>query len=217
MPEWRWRVLVSVSLCVGNLLSIGVLQSREWLVCFDPPVLIFLIFPTFIVGLPTMVVLLPKTTDAKLTPRAEWFARSLVPLVFCYELFWLGMLLVGTFCRDEMLNFYWPWEPRVMKITATDNISLSEYLWVNVLQRGLPENPAIREALGLTIVASHLVLVPIAALMILRGWRPEGAIRLAALFIVIAQFINLFVLKNVLHYAFDIKYLLSFPEHFLNL
>ena len=116
-----------------------------------------------------------------------------------------------------MLNFYWPWEPRVMKITATNNISLSEYIWINVLQRGLPENPLVREFFGLAIVAAHILLVPIAASMILRRWRPEAAIRRAALFIIIAQLINLFLLKCGLHYAFGIKYLVSFPEHFLNL
>ena len=54
---------------------------------------------------------------------------------------WIYLIVIGTFFRGPNWNFYGPfewWDPH--KLVVLNNVNLSEYVWIKLLNKGLPAN-----------------------------------------------------------------------------
>ena len=143
---------------------------------------------------------------------------------------WITLIILGTFFRGPNWNIFGPfeyWDPH--KVLALNNIDLSQYFWVYGLERGLPKAPpnsglglsllyiGLRELPGILLVLGYfLFLPPIMAATIFRKF----FVRMGFLRFMIMANLLLFMaalpIKMVLRWVFNMKYLISIPEYFLN-
>lgn len=143
---------------------------------------------------------------------------------------WVTLIILGTFFRGPNWNIFGPfefWDPH--KVLALNNVDLSQYFWVIGLGRALPKAPPdssgwveggtilLREAPGiLAVLAYFIVLPPVMALTIFRKFFVKmGFIR----YMVMANlllFMASLPIKMVLRWIFNLKYIISIPEFFLN-
>lgn len=210
----RWFRQIALSLAAVNLISVLAHDTREWLVYFDPWFIIGVVFPTFIVAVPALPWLLPATSGA--VSQGQTLALGfLFAIVTMAELVWVSLLVIATFCRGMHWNFYWPWEERVPKIVALNNVDLSEYVWVLLLDQDRPSEPFRREFLGLSLLVIQLVIVPAAVTFALRRKTASSWWRLLLLTLCTQLFL-LLVLKIALRYLINLRYLVTLPEFGLN-
>jgi len=216
-PTHFHHVLRTLALALAsiNLVSWFTLDTREWLVYFDPWFCRTVLFQTFVVGLPALPFLIPLQNNASLL-TGSFLLGVVSALLALFEFLWLAMIAFATFCRGPHWNFYWPWEDRsVLKIVALNRFDLSEWFWIAVLGQSRPTQSLLREWPGLTLLAIHCLVVPgILSLMLrqklaIAWWR-------IFLFAFITQLLLLMSLKIALQNLFSLKYLIAFPEWGLN-
>lgn len=218
MAERYHRGLKRVAVVLGavNLLSIFTLDQREWLVYFDPYLVAGFVFPAFVIGLPSLAFLVSTrlAAQAKISTVA-WLALATLALI-AFELLWISQIAVAMFFRGPDWNFYWPGEERVPKIVPLNTFDLSEYVWNHLAGQPRPANPLVRESVGLSLLALHLLLVPAVAATLLRRVTPQMTWRRIFLFWLVLQALNLTPLKIFLRWVCNCKYLVTFPEWMLN-
>ena len=143
---------------------------------------------------------------------------------------WVTLIILGTFFRGPNWNIFGPfeyWDPH--KVLALNNVDLSQYFWVGMLQQGLPHAPTgspwyvslgyilLRELPGILLVLGYFfVLPPIMAITVFRRFFAHmGFIR----FMIMANlllFMAALPIKMALRWVFNLKYLIAIPEIFLN-
>ena len=143
---------------------------------------------------------------------------------------WVTLIILGTFLRGPNWNFfgpYEPWDPH--KVLALNNVDLSQWFWVMLLERPMPKAAsgagmleqlmtiAIREAPGLICLAIYFLALPplMAATVFRKFFVRMGFIR----FMVMANlllFMAALPLKMILRWTLNLKYIVSIPEYFLN-
>lgn len=143
---------------------------------------------------------------------------------------WVTLIVLGTFLRGPNWNFFGPfefWDSH--KVEALNNVNLSEYFWIFMLNMGLPKAAAgssafvdllyilFRELPGILLVLGYFIaLPPLLAVTVFRSFYARmGFIR----FMVMANlllFMAALPVKMVLRWVFNLKYLIAIPEYFLN-
>lgn len=164
------------------------------------------------------------------TIRERKFAY--VTFQFGFLLLWILLILIGTFLRGPNWNFFGIYEPwDIHKVTAQNNINLSQYFWIDLLGRGLPQPSAgagtvgrlgailLREMPGLLLLAAYFLLVPWGLTKWSRyfaGLRQQmGRTRYLAMMAMLLVML-LLPIKMLARWTGDLQYFVAIPEYFLN-
>jgi hypothetical protein len=151
--------------------------------------------------------------------------------LFGFLMLWILPILVGTFFRGPDWGFYGLYEARDPRgVPAAGNAKLSEWFWTVLLDRGLPQVPADadpparcgwivwREVPGVVLLAAYfLALPPLLGCTLLKNLRRHlgrGRYWLTA-FLLLAM-LGL-PLKMILRWSFQLGYVVSMPEYYLNI
>lgn len=206
------------------------LGLQEMLVYFDPWMAGVVLPSVVIVGLMAIPYLdFNKAGNGYYTIKQRKFAYLVFQFGFL-EL-WVTLIILGTFLRGPNWNLFGPyeiWDPH--KVEALNNVNLSEMFWIHLFGRGLP-TPApdasfwskigtiiYRESPGIVLTLGYLLfLPPLMALTVFRKYFARmGFIR----YMVMANLLLLMMslpIKMALRWSFNLKYIISIPEYFLNL
>lgn len=205
------------------------LGLQEMLVYFDPW-LAGVVFPTLIVvGLMAIPYI---DTNPKGNGYFTLKERKAEIAIFLYGFLVLWVLLVvsGTFLRGPNWNFFGPyefWDPH--RVEPLLNVNVSDFFWVRLMNRPLPGNPFIREFLGVILISFYIGVLPV--LLAMPKDKMPGFLRWASLhkyyekmgavryFVGIGLFLLMVSLpiKMYLRWAFNLKYIVTFPEIFFNI
>lgn len=150
---------------------------------------------------------------------------------------WVVLIVLGTFLRGPNWNFFGPFEPwDAHKVLAQNNVDLSQYFWVEWLKSSMPRAPEGssagtqfwyilgREAPGIFAVLSYFMFVPPLLVTFplfgigkfFRGMFVKmGFLRFMLLSNLLLLMASL-PLKMVLRWIWNLKYIISIPEYFLN-
>jgi len=208
----RWAAVVLAGI---NLASCFALDQREWLVYFDPQVILAVVFPAFVLALPALTFLRPLGRNGRQSVSNRLWLVFITLLLAGLEGFWFLMITVGTFCRGPLMTFYWPWEPRVPKLRPLNSVNLSEWIWIHLLERLPPANPLLRESFGLLLLALYLVVAPLIAASFAK-FRAKTPFWRSFAFWACLQLLTFILLKVLLCWSVHLKYFVAFPEWFLN-
>ncbi len=204
------------------------LGLQEMLVYFDPW-LAGVVLPTLIiVGL----IAIPYIdTNPKGNGYFTWRERKFEVGIFLFGflILWVLLVISGTFLRGPNWNFFGPYEYwDVHRVEPLLNVNVSEYFWVKLLGQPLPRNALLREIVGLLLVGGYLFLLPP---LLARPWRGPSWLSWASLnrfyakmgptryYIGVLLFLMMLSLpiKMYLRWAFNLKYIVAFPEIFFNI
>jgi hypothetical protein len=202
---------------------------QEMLVYFDPSIAGVTLPLLIILGLMAVPYLdFNPQGNGYYTIRQRWFAYLVFQFGFLQ--LWVLLILIGTFFRGPNWSFYGLYEPQdAHKLVALTNIKLSEYFWVLWLGRNLPQVPngagmlselahiLWRELPGLVLLTAYFVALPtVLGQTLLRGCRQQmGRGRYVIMTLLLLMMIML-PLKMILRWSFNLSYLVSIPEYFLN-
>jgi hypothetical protein len=206
------------------------LGLQEMLVYFDPWMAGVVLPSLIIVGLMAIPFLdFNKSGNGYYTIRERKFAY--LTFQFGFLELWVTLIVLGTFLRGPNWNFFGPYEFwDVHKVEALNNIDLSQIVWIKLFNRALPRAAAdagfwqqlgyivLRESPGILATAGYFLLLPplMAVTFFRRYFLRMGFIR----YMVMANlllFMALLPVKMVLRWTFNLKYIISIPEYFLNL
>lgn len=206
------------------------LGLQEMLVYFDPWMAGVVLPSVILVGLMAIPYIDFNTKgNGYYTFNERQFAVS--TFLFGFLPLWVGMIVLGTFIRGpnwNMFGLYEYWD--VHKLEVLNNVNLSDYFWLTLLELPLPKpDPTtgilsqvgailLREWLGILLVLAYLfVLPPVMAITIFKKFFVKmGFIR----FMVLANlvlFMASLPLKMVLRWLFNLKYIVSIPEWVFNI
>mgnify|MGYP000464240597 CR=1 FL=1 len=205
------------------------LGLQEMLVFFDPAIA-GVVFPGLIIlGLMAIPYL-----DVNPLGRGYYTIRQrrFAYLVFQFGFLqlWILLILVGTFMRGPNWNFFGLYEPRdPHKVLALNNVKLSEYFWLVWLGRSVPQVPPDagmfaklggilwREIAGVLVLGAYFVVLPaVLARTLLRQLRRQMGLARYTIMILLALMMLSLPLKMLLCWTFNLSYILSMPEYFLN-
>jgi hypothetical protein len=151
---------------------------------------------------------------------------------FGFLVLWVTLIVMGTFLRGPNWNFfgfYETWDPH--KVEALNNVDLSQYFWVDLLQRGRPKAPdgspmwktigyiLLRESPGFIVVFLYFAAGPPAFVIYSKFFR-RLYVRMGFMrYMVLSNLILLMALlplKMAARWTVNLKYIISIPEYFLN-
>ena len=194
------------------------LGLQEMLVYFDPW-LAGVVLPTMII---TGLMLVPYCDKnpkgvGYYTLKERPFAVG--TFMFGFIVLWISLIIMGTFLRGPNWNFFGPFEYwDVHKVEPLGNVNLSEYFWVKMLGQALPSNILLREMPGFVLTAGYLfVLPPLLAFTVCRGmYKQIGFMRYNLVMSHLLVMAGM-VLKMVLRWTVNLKYIVFIPEYFFNI
>jgi hypothetical protein len=139
--------------------------------------------------------------------------------IFGFTILWLLLIVTGTFLRGPGWNFFGPfefWDPH--KVEPLTNINLSEFIYIKLLNTGLPDNILLREIWGFVVVGAYFILLPpLLAKTLFKGlYSKLGNFRYSVFIILLLCMVSLPV-KMYLRWLFNLKYLVAIPEYFFNI
>jgi len=143
---------------------------------------------------------------------------------------WVLLILIGTFMRGPNWAFFGLYEVRdPHKLSALENVKLSEYFWVTMLGRGVPQVPADaglpaklghvfwREIAGVVSTVLYFVaLPPLLGRTALRSFRRRMGFGRYTLMVLLLLAMATLPLKMFLRWTFSVSYVVSMPEYLLN-
>jgi hypothetical protein len=136
-----------------------------------------------------------------------------------FVVMWTTLIVLGTFLRGPNWNFFGPyeyWDPH--KVLPLNNVNLSEYFWLGLLRRTLPNAWYIREIPGILVVLAYLFLLPpLLAHTIMRPFFLRMGFFRFILLVNLLQFMAALPLKMVLRWMINLKYIVYIPEYFFNI
>ena len=194
------------------------LGLQEMLVYYDPWIA-GIVLPIFIIlglmAIPYMDI------NKKGDGYYSFKERRVGIFIFMYGwlVLWLFLIVLGTFFRGPNWNFYGPFEYwDAHKVVALSSVNLSEYFWVKLLNKGLPDNIILREFLGLGVVGFYLFILPV---LLAKTWLKDmfeayGPVRYVSLMVFGLVMFSL-PIKMYLRWIFNLKYFVSIPEWFFNI
>jgi len=194
------------------------LGLQELLVYFDPWIAGVLLPGFIIVGLCAIPYLDNNPRgNGYYTFDERPFAVSFFWVGFI--LFWVSFVILGTFLRGPNWSFFGPFEYwDIHKLEPMVNVDLSTYFWVELLGKPRPDNPLVREAPGIVLVAGYfLALPPLLGLTVFKSMaRSLGALRYNIFMHLFLWF--LFIpIKMGLRWTVNLKYFVGMPEYFFNI
>ncbi len=207
------------------------LGLQEMLVYFDPWMAGVVLPSLIVVGLMAIPFLdFNKAGNGYYTIRERKFAYIIFQVGFL-EL-WVTLIILGTFLRGPNWNFFGPYEFwDVHKVEALNNVDLSQIFWIKWLNQALPRAPQeadllvklgyiiYRELPGIVVMAGYFLLLPplMAVTPFFRGYFLKmGFVRYMVMSNLLL-FMALLPMKMVLRWVWNLKYIISIPEYFLNL
>ena len=194
------------------------LGLQEMLVYFDPWLAGVLLPSLIIVGLMAIPYI---DTNPKGNGYYTFNERKpeIVIFLFGFVVLWTSLIVLGTFLRGPNWNFFGPFELwDIHKLEALTNVQLSEYVWVRGLGQALPENILIRESVGILITIGYIVVLPLvlAKTAFKRYYAKLGGPRFYVAVMLFLMMLSL-PLKMFSRWVFNLKYIVSIPEYFLNI
>jgi len=194
------------------------LGLQEMLVYFDPWIA-GVVLPTMII---TGLMLVPYCDKnpkgvGYYTLKERPFAVG--TFMFGFLILWISLIIMGTFLRGPNWNFFGPFENwDVHKLETLSNVNLSEYIWVMGLGKALPTDPIVRELPGILLTLGYLfVLPPLLAFTVAKGlYKHTGFIRYNLVMIHLLAMVGM-VIKMVLRWTINLKYVVFIPEWFFNI
>ena len=139
--------------------------------------------------------------------------------LFGFVVLWSSLIVLGTFLRGPNWNFFGPFEYwDIHKLEALTNVQLSEYIWVRGLGMALPENWFIREIFGIALTLFYVVGLPVvlAKKGLVKYYEKLGPARYYVTVLLFFSMLSLPV-KMLMRWVFNLKYIVSIPEFFLNI
>ena len=194
------------------------LGLQEMLVYFDPW-MAGVILPGLIV---TGLIAMPYIdTNPKGNGYYTFKERpfAIASWLFGFLILWIVLIVFGTFLRGPNWNFFGPFEYWDSHLTVPlTNINLSEYFWLYALRQPLPDNPLVRETLGIVLTLAWLFVLPVvlAKTIMRRMFEQMGSIRFYILAVHLVV-MGMLPVKMVLRWLFNLKYFVNLPEFNLNL
>lgn len=193
------------------------LGLQEMLVYFDPW-LAGVVFPTLIlVGL-MAIPYIDKNPKGNGYFTFKERAFAITTFLYGFLIMWVLLIIMGTFLRGPNWNFFAPYEQwTVHKVVPLVNVNLSEFIYVKWLNTGLPRNWMLREIFGIAACVLYFSVTPfiLAKTVLKRVYIQLGVFRYAVLMILLLPMIGL-LLKMLLRWSFNLKYIIAIPEYFLN-
>jgi hypothetical protein len=194
------------------------LGLQEMLVYFDPWIA-GVVLPTMII---TGLILVPYCDKnpkgvGYYTLKERPFAVG--TFMFGFLILWISLIIMGTFLRGPNWNFFGPFENwDVHKLETLSNVNLSEYFWVMFLHKALPTDPIVREMPGILLTLGYLfVLPPLLAFTVGKGlYKHTGFLRYNLVMIHLLAMVGM-VIKMVLRWTINLKYVVFIPEWFFNI
>jgi hypothetical protein len=193
------------------------LGLQEMLVYYDPW-LAGVVLPTLIivglVAIPYMDINAGGQGFYSYRPRM----KSISIFLFGFVVLWIFLILVGTFLRGPNWNFFGPfefWDPN--KREVLNNVNLSEYVYIFLLRTGLPKNILVRELFGILLILGYFAIVPglLAQTVFKRLFQRLGVVRYSFFIVLLLMGLAL-PIKMYTRWLFNLKYIVSIPEYFLN-
>ena len=194
------------------------LGLQEMLVYYDPW-LAGVLFPTFIIigmcAIPYMDI----------NPKGDGYysfkERRVGYFIFMYGwlVLWVYLIIIGTFFRGPNWNFFGPfewWDPH--KLEVLNNVNLSEYFWVIMLEKPLPTNVFLRESAGFLVTGFYVFVLPIllAKTLLKNMFNAYGPVRYTFIMLFGLSMLSL-PIKMYLRWFFNLKYIVAIPEYFFNI
>src|SRR3990172_5088699 len=205
------------------------LGLQEMLVYFDPW-MAGVVFPTLI------IVGLMAIPFIDVNPKGNGYftfkERRVEIGIFLYGFLVLWVLLVvsGTFLRGPNWNFFGPYEYWDQhRVEPLLNVHVSDFFWVKLLGRPLPQNPIVREFIGIILVLVYMGVLPVLMaqpkekLPRFLGWLSLNKYYVkmgpARYYLGVSLFLLMLSLpiKMYLRWMFNLKYIVTFPEIFFNI
>jgi hypothetical protein len=212
------------------------LGLQEMLVYYDPW-MAGVVLPSMIVGGLMAIPYLDfnKKGSGYYTIKERKFSYTIFQFGFLEM--WVTLIILGTLLRGPNWEFFGPyavWDAH--KVSALNNVNLSDYFWDRGLNMALPGTPDLsalpellrpfgqffcllfgRELPGTLLVLGYFIaLPPIMAVFVMPSFfKRMGFIR----FMVLANlllFMASLPIKMVLRWVFNLKYLIAIPEYFFN-
>jgi hypothetical protein len=145
--------------------------------------------------------------------------RAISTFMFGFLLLWTFLIIVGTFLRGPNWNFFGPFEFwDANKRVVSNNVNLSEYVYVFLLETGLPRGWLVREIWGILLVLGYFAILPglLAKTAFRNLYDRWGTVR-DSFFIVLLLMGLALPIKMYGRWLFNLKYIVSIPEFFLNI
>jgi hypothetical protein len=205
------------------------LGLQEMLVYYDPWMAGVVLPSLIIVGLMAIPYIdFNKEGNGYFTINQRKFSYLIFQFGFL-EL-WVTLIILGTFFRGPNWNIFGPFENwDAHKVLALNNVDLSQYFWTFWLDKGLPKAPPgsgfamtsayilWREWLGIVLVLGYFILLPpLLATTIFRKFFVKMGFNRYLTMSVLFLFMASLPIKMVLRWVFNLKYIISIPEYFLN-
>ena len=210
------------------------LGLQEMLVYFDPWMAGVVAPSLIIVGLMAIPYL---DTNPKGNGYYTLKERRFAIFGFCFGflVLWIALILLGTAFRGPNWNFFGPfdyWDPHQQPVL--NNINLSEIIYLNVLNTGLPKHWFAREAFGIVACAFYVIALPplmykvnfLAPLGLIwpalkenlfkKLYTDMGAPRYYVFTFLFLMMMSL-PIKMVLRWVLNLKYLVYIPDYFFNI
>jgi len=194
------------------------LGLQEMLVYFDPWLAGVVLPSLIIVGL----IAIPYIDTNKKGNGYYTIAErktEITLFLFGFVILWCSLIVLGTFLRGPNWNFFGPFEYwDTHKLVALTNVNLSEYVWVRLLNTGLPESILLREFFGILAVITYIFVLPvILARTVLKSYYERmGSPRFYVGIFLFLMMISL-PIKMLLRWILNLKYILAIPEFFFNI
>ena len=190
------------------------LALQEMLVYFDPWLAGVVLPGLIVVGLMAIPYIDPNPRgNGYYTFVERKFAISM--FLFGFLILWVVLILYGAFLRGPNWNFFGPFEKwDLHKVVALTNVDLSEYFWIRLLGKPLPEAWYIREAPGLLLMAGYFAGIPplLAATKLKPLFQQLGFVRYNLL-MNLALFMALLPIKMVLRWTINLKYIVAIKNY----
>jgi hypothetical protein len=144
---------------------------------------------------------------------------SITIFLLGFVVMWTTLIVLGTFLRGPNWNFFGPFEYwSIYKVLPLNNVNLSDYFWLHLFNRPLPQLWYVRELPGIVVVLGYLFLLPpLLARTIMRGFFIKMGFVRFFLLVNLLQFMAALPLKMVLRWAINLKYIVYIPEYFFNI
>ncbi|MFQ6673837.1 MAG: hypothetical protein ACE5GH_03495, partial [Fidelibacterota bacterium] len=139
--------------------------------------------------------------------------------LFGWLVLWISLIMIGTFLRGPNWNFFGPFEYwDVHKLVPLTNINLSEYIYIKLLNMGLPKSILLREFFGFVVVLGYfLIIPPLLAKTIFRKLHQQMGNVKFGIFVFLLLCMMALPLKMYLRWFFNLKYIIAIPEFFFNI
>ena len=194
------------------------LGLQEMLVYFDPWIA-GVVLPSMIISGLMLVPYCDKNPKGVGYYTVKERPLAVGTFMFGFLILWISLIVMGTFLRGPNWNFFGPFENwDVHKLQTLSNVNLSEYFWVKWLNTALPTNPLVREAPGILLTVGYLaVLPPLLAFTVCKGlYKHCGFIRYNLVMSHLLVMVGM-VIKMLLRWTIDLKYVVFIPEAFFNI